>query len=146
MNAFHTLIRRIDVLLQGHEAKNTIQEVRQEVTLRTKFYDDLNSWFVFRDLELKTGGSNLFKTHQMQATIKYKIDDTQEEMEITSVTYPNGKTSLLKSPLSTDEKKSWYRLTQTSKDIALPYFAQDTFDITPRNGPSDTIIHFHPPQ
>jgi len=141
MTALHTLIRRIDMFLQGNETTGTTQEVTEEVTL---IIDDFD-WFQCKELESTTGGSNLHSTNEMKVTIKYKIDYSKKEMEIIDVTYPNKKKSTRKSDSNTKEKQLWYKLTRNSKDIKLPYFASDTFDITPSGGNDLSRIRFNPP-
>jgi hypothetical protein len=176
MTALHTLIRRLDMFLQGNET--TTQQVTQDVTLRTGWFDSLctalhtlirrldmflqgneittqevtlktgsfDNHFTYENLESITGGSNLYSTKEMRVTIKYKINHTKKEMEIINVTYPNGKTTAYQSAPSTDKKRLWYTLTTASKDIELPFFASDTFDITPRYGDHSSRIRFSAPE
>jgi hypothetical protein len=143
MTALHTLIRRLDMFLQGNESTGTTNEVTQKVTLKP---GDWNQLFTYIDLEKLTGGSKLYATRKMLVTIKYKIDDVKKEMEIINVTYPNGKTSIHKSSPTTEQKQLWYTLTTESKDIELPYFESDAFYITPTNGEEKTRISFVPPK
>jgi hypothetical protein len=143
MTALHTLIRRIDVLLQGTKSTGTTNEVEQTVTLKLGAWNQL---FTYRDLENLTGGSNLYPTRNMSVTIKYKIDEYNKEMEIINVTYPNGKTSTQKSSPTPEQKQLWYTCTAMSKDIELPYFESDAFYITPTNGTDESRISFVPPK
>jgi hypothetical protein len=143
MTALHTLIRRLDMFLQGNESTGTTKEVTQNVTLKLGAWNQL---YTYGDLEQLTGGSKLYATRKMPVTIKYKIDDVKKEMEIINVTYPNQKTSIHKSSPTTEQKQLWYTLTTESKDIELPYFESDAFYITPTNGTDESRISFVPPK
>jgi hypothetical protein len=143
MTALHTLIRRLDMFLQGNESTGTTKEVTQNVTLKLGAWNQL---YTYGDLEKLTGGSKLYPARQMPVTIKYKIDNVNKEMEIINVTYPNGKTSIHKSSPTTQQKQLWYTLSTESKDIELPYFDSDAFYITPTNGEDETRISFVPPK